>query len=259
MTAAATWLMCPVPHRRPRHRLVCFPHAGGSAGFFRDWGTQLDGIEVHGVCYPGRAHRIEDPPRADLTQLAGEIADAVEPLADRPLALFGHSMGAVVAFEAARVLEARGVALSQLFASGSREGPGATAAPVAGTGGGSAEASAEQEPQAVVQRLLEMGGTDPELAADPELQELVLPYVMSDSQMFHAYTTQPGPPLTVPVTTIVGDVDADADIRPWRELTAGDFRQVVVRGGHFYLQADPPFGLLRETLAGTTNPAGGLR
>src|SRR6266852_5398189 len=96
------WLYCAVQRAQPRERLICFPHAGGSASFFRDWGNHLPESEVYGVCYPGRAERIDEPPPTDLRQLAGEIAAAVEPLSDRPIALFGHSMGGIVALETAR-------------------------------------------------------------------------------------------------------------------------------------------------------------
>jgi surfactin synthase thioesterase subunit len=235
MTAhPATWLACPVPQREPRHRLVCFPHAGGSASFFHDWGHHLADIEVHAVRYPGRADRIHELPPTRLRRLAREIADAVEPLAGRPLLAFGHGMGAVVALETARFLESHGVRLAHLFASGSRDGwPD------------------EQELAAPHgdERLVDLGGTDPGLAADPVFQELVLPYIRSDDRMFHAYVFTLEPTLHCPVTTIVGDADGGADCRPWSKLTDGGFREEVVPGDHFYLTADPPYDLLREAAA----------
>jgi surfactin synthase thioesterase subunit len=229
------WLQTAVAITDPRQRLICFPHAGGSASFFRGWGHHLPGTEVLAVRYPGRGERIDEPSCLDLRQLARDIANAVTSLGDRPLTLFGHSMGAVVALETARCLEERGVPLAHLFASGSRNAP--LPEP---------EEPADEDGAVVSLRLADLGGTDPELVNDPLFQELVLPYIRDDSRMFHAHAHRPGPLLHCPVTTIVGDRDDDADRRPWPELTGGDFQEQVVPGDHFYLIANPPYFLLRE-------------
>ncbi|WP_433607186.1 thioesterase II family protein [Dactylosporangium sp. CA-139114] len=232
------WLQHPVPRPDARQRLVCFPHAGGSAVIFRDWGNHLTDTAVYAVRYPGRAERIDEPAPDDLPALGRRIARAVAQLGDLPLALFGHSMGAGVALETARSLESLGVPVSHLFASGSRNAPLPAPPPP--------EADDAHDDPATVARLISLGGTDPQLAADPLFQELVLPYIRSDGRMFHAYmrSFSPEPRLRCPVTTIVGDADADADERPWPELTAGPFREVVVPGDHFYLTGRPPFALL---------------
>ncbi|WP_405008959.1 thioesterase II family protein [Kitasatospora sp. NBC_01539] len=243
---ATTWLQCATPVDDPQQRLICFPHAGGSASFYRDWGAHLPGTEVHAVRYPGRAERLAEPPATDLRALAAVIAEALEPLADRPLALFGHSMGAPIALETARALEARGIRPAHLFASGSCDAahPDPDAEESTANGGESAEDDA-----AVVERLLTLGGTDPELARDPAFQELVLPYVRADSRMFHTYRPRPETPLRCPVTTITGDADNDADRRPWSELTAGPVRAHTTPGDHFYLVDRPPYALILATLA----------
>ncbi|UNO43712.1 thioesterase [Streptomyces sp. MST-110588] len=227
-----------------RQRLICFPHAGGSAPFFRDWGERLPGTEVHSVRYPGRGERLAEPSPTDLGELGREIAEALTPLADLPLALFGHSMGAVVALETARALEERGIRPAHLFASGSRNAP--LPAPE--------ELDTEDDADAVCERLVALGGTDAEMAADPAFRELVLPYILSDSRMFTSYAHRPGPVLRCPVTTIVGDRDEDADRRPWPELTDGGFCEHIVRGDHFYLIQEPPFALLRTALDATPIP-----
>ncbi|EHR52437.1 putative thioesterase involved in non-ribosomal peptide biosynthesis [Saccharomonospora marina XMU15] len=231
------WFQCAQPLAHPRLRLLCFPHAGGSASFFRGWGEHLGAMEVHGVCYPGRAERIGEPAPTDLRALAAAIAEAAEPLADRPIALFGHSFGAVVALETARALEAAGIEPAGLIASGTR------AAPYPGP------PSAEDDDDALVLRLLTLGGTDPAIVADPVFRELVLPYVRSDGQILHDYGFRALPRLRTPVLTIVGDEDEDADRRPWPELTDGGWQERVVPGHHFYLVAEPPFELVQGFLA----------
>ncbi|MEU1646459.1 thioesterase II family protein [Micromonospora zamorensis] len=240
MRESTTWLRCPAPLTDPDVRLVCFPHAGGSAAMFHSWGGHLPGVEVHAVCYPGRAHRIAEPPPTDLRRLATQITDALVPLADRPLILFGHSMGAAIALETAVALQERGIEPFHLFASGSRDAPY--------PGPEQLSDPDDLNDAAVMQRLLTLGGTDPELAADPEFQELVLPYVRADGRMFHAYEPGAGPMLRCPVTTIVGDADDDADCRPWSTLTTGTVRAYGVRGDHFYLVAEPPLALLGDCL-----------
>lgn len=242
MTAGSDlWLHRVAPVPSARVHLVCFPHAGGSVSFFRKWGDALPGVEVHAVRYPGRAERMAEPPPTDLRAMAGSIAQALLPVADRPLALFGHSMGAAVALETARSLEHLEVEVAHLFASGSRDAPYPSAEELAHDGG-------DEDDAEVVARLLTLGGTDPELARDPDFQELVLPYVRGDSTMFHAYVPGDVPPLRCPVTTIAGDRDPDADRRPWRELTSGQVRSISVAGDHFYLVADPPFGTVVNAL-----------
>ncbi|MDG4862910.1 alpha/beta fold hydrolase [Streptomyces sp. T-3] len=236
-TYTTRWLACETARPEARTRLVCFPHAGGSAAFYRGWGESLPDIEVYAVQYPGRADRFDEEPPHDLMRLAADIADALEPLADRPLAFFGHSLGAPIALETARALQGRGIHIEHLFASGSRDAPLPTLS------------GPEEDPDRLLDDLVRMGGTDAEMAADPIFQEVVMPYLIADGRMFHSYDMAPGPVLTCPVTTIVGDKDDDADLRPWSALSTEPVQQADVTGSHFYLIDEPPYALLRETLS----------
>ncbi|MEV0538159.1 alpha/beta fold hydrolase, partial [Kitasatospora sp. NPDC050463] len=118
---SGTWLRRFHPGPEGGPRLVCFPHAGGSAPYFHPVSRDLSPVlDVLAVQYPGRQERRHEPRITDIADLADALMAEIGPLADRPLAFFGHSMGAVVAFEVALRLRERGVTPVALFASGRR-------------------------------------------------------------------------------------------------------------------------------------------
>ncbi|MGQ4402089.1 thioesterase II family protein [Streptomyces hayashii] len=222
-------------------RMVCFPHAGGSAAFYRPWHRQLPPlIELHAVQYPGRGERRTAPPVDDVRTMAGHIVDDLAPLLDRPLALFGHSMGAFVAYEAARLLEERGAPPAHLFVSG-QTGPwtpgdarGATGRTHGRPGGGIADADDEE----LVRHLESLGGTEAELLADPGMREIFLPYIRDDFRMLRSYRPTAGPPLATAITALAGADDPVATpalAAQWRESTSSHFALEVFPGGHFFL------------------------
>ncbi|MFD8396496.1 thioesterase II family protein [Streptomyces sp. NPDC059680] len=213
-------------------RLVCFPHAGGSATAFKDLAHTLPAnFDVVSVQYPGRQDRYGEAPFTALTPLIEAVAAELtrELAADpgRPYALFGHSMGALVAFETALLL-ARGElpGPQRLFLSG-RGGPETDSAPYHLFG------DAE-----VLDDVRRLGGTDQAMLDDPDLLELVLPALRADYRALGTYSWHGGEPLTAPVTALTGDSDPMTtveDVRTWRAYTTGDFDVKVFSGGHFYL------------------------
>jgi hypothetical protein len=118
---SGAWLRHYLPAAEPRSRLICLPHAGGSASYFlpvtRALGAETDVLAVQ---YPGRQDRRGEPLVATIGELADRIFEVLRPLADLPLVLFGPSMGATAAFEVAVRLEAAGLRAAALFASGRR-------------------------------------------------------------------------------------------------------------------------------------------
>ncbi|GAA0960546.1 thioesterase II family protein [Actinocorallia libanotica] len=224
-----SWLRCPDPRPWATTRLVCFPHAGGSAVAYRTWGKAASpALEVHAVQYPGRADRIREPMMSDARQAARLIAAALAPLTDRPLALFGHSMGTILAYETALALQARGVPPAHLFLSG------APAVHLRDESGN----PADKDDDALVAHLVELGGTDGAALSDPELRALVLPYVRADYRLIQKYAHRPGPRLTCPVTGLAGDADPHGTVEKvarWGELTDGAFELKAFPGDHFYL------------------------
>lgn len=226
-----SWFRCAESRPWASLRLICFPHAGGSAVAYRPWAKEIGPeIEVHAVQYPGRADRLAEPLIDDLHRLARLIAGALVPLMDRPTALFGHSMGAIVAYETARLLEERGTPPTHLFASGARP-PHRRDVDEEGR-------IADAADDALVEALTLLGGSDAEALADPELREFVLPYVRNDLRMIEDYRRRPGPNPSVPVTAVIGDGDPHVDegrAREWADATEGPFALKVFEGDHFYL------------------------
>jgi surfactin synthase thioesterase subunit len=224
-----SWFRCAESRPWASVRLICFPHAGGSAGFYRPWAKAVSpAVEVHAVQYPGRADRMRDPLIGNAGQLSRLIAGAMMPLLDRPVALFGHSMGAVLAYEVGRILQARRTAPVHLFASGAR----------APHDREEAELNGDKDDDGLVAAMIELGGTDAELLRGQEMRELVLPYVRNDFRLIESYRQRSGPALSCPVTAITGD--ADPHVSPeqaarWADVTDAGFTLRTVPGDHFYL------------------------
>lgn len=209
-------------------RLVCLPHAGGSASFYFPVARELSPrVEVLAVQYPGRQDRRTEPAVTDLHALADRIAGALGPWTDRPYALFGHSMGAVLGFEVARRMEAAGSGPTELFVSGRR-------APCV-------DRTDEWHPQTdeeVVAEIRKLNGTGSSLLDDEETLGMILPALRSDYRAVRGYRYRPGPALDCPVTAFTGDRDPRArveEVRAWENHTRSGFGLRVLPGGHFFL------------------------
>lgn len=216
-------------------RVVCFPHAGGAAGFYFPLSKALSPtVETLAVQYPGRQDRRTEPALGNVEELTDGIVEALVPLLDgRPLALFGHSMGAVLAYEVARRLGNEAAPPpALLFASGRR-------APCRRR----VEDMHLREDQALLDELRKLGGTDPELLDEPDVMRLLLPAVRRDYQAIETYRHRPGPELGCPVTVLTGDRDDRTTLDEagdWKHHTTGGCTLRVFPGGHFFLTDHTP-------------------
>ena len=226
------WLRVFHPRPAASGRLVCFPHAGGSASSFALLSRALEpDIEVAAVQYPGRQDRADEPLIADIGLLADEahtaLARALRDWDDKPLALFGHSMGAIVAYEVARRFS-RPPGL--LFISARRP-------PAKGWD----EHVHLRDDAGLVAELRRASGADQDWLEHEKLLAAFLPAIRSDYQAIELYAWPPGPPLGCSITALVGDRDpytGEQEASAWADYCTGAFDLNTLPGGHFYLDAN---------------------
>ncbi|WP_199811536.1 thioesterase II family protein [Streptomyces sp. NRRL S-340] len=210
------------------HSLYCFPFAGGSATYYADWAPHCASpIELVPVQLPGRGGRMTEPSAKDLVQLAEEIADTIAAEPTRTL-LYGHSMGAMLAFEVSRRLQTLNRPVRHLFVSG-RPAP-TIVRPVA---------PVSPLPRAeFIQMLRDYGAADQTVFEHDELLDLLLPMIRADFAMIENYRYHEGPRLSCPISAWCGDADPEVPptaMRGWGDQTSGEFTLSVLRGGHFFL------------------------
>jgi pyochelin biosynthetic protein PchC len=223
-------------------RIVCFPHAGGAATAYMPLAQALAGTaDVVALQYPGRQERRGEPCLDDVDTLVAAIVDELDGWLDRPFALFGHSMGAIVAFEVARRLEHPPLGL---LASG-RRAPSTVRHERVHLGG---------DPS-LLQEVRRLGGTPAVLLDDEDVQEMMLPALRGDYKAIETYRWQPGPPLAIPIWALIGDADpltTPAEAAAWEEHTTAGFALHTFPGRHFYVVDQVPAvaSLIAEVLAG---------
>ncbi|MFC9324662.1 thioesterase II family protein [Kitasatospora sp. NPDC057015] len=217
-------------------RVVCFPHAGGSASYYYPMSEALSpGIETLALQYPGRQDRRSETPMNNLAEIADAAFEALRAWNDRPLVLFGHSFGSILAFEVARRLQDEaGTPPAWVFASG-------YPAPSRLRGG----TIHLRDDAGIIEELRVLGGTAPVWLEDEDFMASVLPALRGDYTAIETYPTAQaeGVRLDSPLTMLVGDVDPHASLdeaEAWSAHTTGEFDLRVFPGGHFYLDQHGP-------------------
>jgi medium-chain acyl-[acyl-carrier-protein] hydrolase len=196
---------------------------------FRGWSAAWPGVEVLAAQLPGREHRVQEVPCRDLDRLVADLAAAVRALPGPvPLAIFGHSLGALIGFLLARELLAAGAAVRWLFAAAAR--------------------APHRPPRrilhdlplpALLAEMLRLGGTPPRLLAEREFVELIEPMLRADLWLAEANVVAPSPPLPVPIAVFGGREDshtAAADLEAWREVAGAGCSVEFLPGGHFFVR-----------------------
>lgn len=230
---AGAVLFRPAPNPAAALRLICFPYAGGGASAFQPWARLLPpAVDLCALQPPGRETRRSEPPFRTFAEAIENLAQAIHPLLDKPCAFFGHSLGALLAFETARCLRRAGQPQPCHLLLSSRRPPHLPEplAPLAEL--------PEAEFIAAVQGRY--GGIPEVILREPELMALFLPTLRADFAVLESYTYGAEPPLAAAIMVYGGNDDPlgpPAVLGEWQRHTTGSFAQVQFAGGHFYLQA----------------------
>jgi medium-chain acyl-[acyl-carrier-protein] hydrolase len=239
--ARDTWLACPAPDPRARLRLFFLPYAGGGVAPYRRWLAALPAdVEAWLVQLPGREKRFRERPFDRMAALLAELAPVLEPLLDRPFAFFGHSMGALIAYELARELRRRGRPEPEHLLASARGAPDRQ--PATGPRHDLPDA-------AFLEQLRRLGGTPAEVLENRELLEMFLPLLRADFALAETYSWTAEPPLGCAITALGGAEDPAwpaEGLELWRRHTTGPFRLHLFEGNHFFLHSAE--GLLLERL-----------
>jgi medium-chain acyl-[acyl-carrier-protein] hydrolase len=215
-------------------RLLCIPHAGGSAAAFRTWGRWLPpGIELQALELPGRGARWSERLLTDIEALLDDLESAAEG-AGEDFALFGHSVGALITFELARHLERRGGPCPQRLFVSARRAPHLPSP---------RRPTFSLTDRDLVRAVHDFNGTPEEVLGDSQLLDLMLPVIRADLAIDETYEYRPGPPLRCPISALGGIADAVVtrqELAAWQSHTSDRFTLRMVEGDHFFIRSQEP-------------------
>jgi medium-chain acyl-[acyl-carrier-protein] hydrolase len=241
-TEAAGWIVCQQPRPAAPLRLICFPHAGGSPWLFRNWWQRMPiEIEIGAIQLPGHGSRLREAPFNDFPALIEQIGEELRTRTVRPFALFGHSLGALMAFELARLLRDSGrPGPTHLFVSGQN-------APQMPR---ERDALSKRNDSELIDGLRQLNCTPEQLLDSQELMELMLPVIRADLELYENYRYRLAEPLECPLTVMGGLDDPRTDLpglEGWKEHTRNRFQTRRFPGDHFFVATQEP--LVTRTIA----------
>ncbi len=244
MNRSTPWLQSLPADGKPSVRLFCLPHAGGGATAYRSWAAELPSfVQLCPVRLPGRETRLSEPLYSQMDPLVDALDRELRPWLEIPYAIFGHSMGALLAFEWARRLRRDGYSIpAWLFLSGRR-------APDAPGDGRLLHSLADRKFVEELTRLY--NGIPPEFLGDEALIEVFLPILRADIAVVESYRFREDEPLDCPITVFAGIDDESVSwdqLLAWKRFTSRRFALQMLPGGHFYPQR-PLLQTISATLA----------
>ncbi len=218
-----------------RSRLYCFPYAGGSINTFLSWQQSLgESTEVCAAQLPGRGGRFLEPPCTSFDELVSTLGRLIAQDANLPFVLYGHSLGALVAFEVARYLRTHDLPMPESLIVSGCEAPHIRSAP---------KKYEEYSDNDLIQSLGELNGTPPEVLNNAELMQMLLPVIRADFALFSHYQFHRGAVLDIPITVLNGTEDDHIEkenVNDWVSLTRGLCNVQWLEGDHFFIDQSQP-------------------
>lgn len=225
-----TWLTAGRPNPSASLSLFCLPYAGGGASAFRAWARELPAaIDVCAVQFPGRETRWLEAPFERMRPLTSALADVLAPRLARPYALFGHSMGALVAFELTRELRRRRLGGPRLLVASAHRAPDLPSP---------TPPLRDLPDEQLVEQMGRIQGSSDALLQDADVRACMLPLIRADFAVCETYVYEPDAPLECPILAMGGASDPHVsrpELEAWREHTRAEFTLRLLHGGHFYL------------------------
>lgn len=213
-------------------RVFCLPHAGAGASAYRTWTNELPpGLQLCAVQLPGRENRLGERPIDDARGLARALASGLRAFLDRPFVVFGHSMGALLAFELACELRRAGLPQPAHLFLAAHKAP---------------HLPFDQAPVHPLDRerfraqLRRLEGTPESVLANEELMQIAEPILRADFKLCETYVYEPVEPLDVPLSVFGGASDPNvsaAALDPWRVHTRASMSLRMLPGGHLFVQS----------------------
>ena len=227
-----SWFYPHEPDISAAHRLFCFPYAGGGASMFYSWQSEFpQGIQVCPIQLPGRENRLDEAPFTNLFELVKASEEVLSPYLDLPFSLFGHSMGAKIAFELSRKLKReKGVEPTYLFVSGCQAPHIPEANP-----------SHHLPKKAFIRELRRYSGTPEAVLQDAEFMEILLPLLRADFTLVETYEyMEQGGKLTCPIWVLGGEDDKEVSVKEleeWGTYTSSCIALRLFSGDHFFIRS----------------------
>lgn len=210
--------------------MICFPFAGGGASAYMNWTNKLDkSISLCPVQLPGREKRFAEPAFTSMKDAVDALMVSITAIArEKEIVLYGHSMGARIAYEVAKELQQKGINIKYLFVSGSPTPDVPEAMPIY-----------HLNDNEFIEGLKRFDGTPKEILENQELISVFLPMLRADFTLIDTYCEDEITVLHCPIMSFGGDSDNDAkpdEIREWSKCTNNSFDYKVYSGGHFFIK-----------------------
>ena len=233
-------------------QLFCLPFAGGSSVFYKDFSKYLpDSVKVVAIDLPGHGRKMAQPLLTNLHDMAGVVFQQMEKQLTEPYAIFGHSMGTLLAYLVSqRIVQANLLPPVHVFISG-RSGPSIP----------TKEKNWHLLPtQEFLNNIIAYGGVPKQVAAEKELLDLFVPIMRADFQALTEYQHEAGAPLETPLTVLIGSEEdiTDAEALTWQQISTHPIALQRFSGGHFFLVVHLPeiCALISRTLQNSSDFTG---